>query len=326
MPYQPRAYPAENTEDSFWPSFTDVMMVILMIFMLVVIAVILSNTRLMDQLRNSLMAEQEASQLVEFTLQENATLEEQLEYYKRRVAATEMELLQTKAQQEDTQQQLLSARTDLSHLRDEERQQQALLTQRSAQIDSLRADLGEQRGEVRQLQQQLAELQRTSSDEAQRLQSELSLAQESLQQAQRESSERKTLVSALREQMESSQQRLASLEGDYAELDQKYQKLVKPSRSAKNKTVVEVMYQRSGYRIRAPGQNKYRHISYSVLETELSGLKEQYGNDLYVKIIIPKNSGLSYNEAWRFTSDMLNKYDYYYQQDNSLPAVEENEN
>jgi hypothetical protein len=35
-----------------------------------------------------------------------------------------------------------------------------------------------------------------------------------------------------------------------------------------------------------------------------------------VKIIIPEDSGLSYNQAWVFTRDMLNKYDYYYQEDN----------
>jgi hypothetical protein len=42
---------------------------------------------------------------------------------------------------------------------------------------------------------------------------------------------------------------------------------------------------------------------------------------LYVKVIIPDNSGLSYNEAWRFTNDMLTRYDYYSQPDSSVPAA-----
>jgi hypothetical protein len=33
-----------------------------------------------------------------------------------------------------------------------------------------------------------------------------------------------------------------------------------------------------------------------------------------VKVIIPGDSGLSYNEAWNFTRDILSKYDYYYQE------------
>jgi hypothetical protein len=34
-----------------------------------------------------------------------------------------------------------------------------------------------------------------------------------------------------------------------------------------------------------------------------------------VKVIIPEDSGLSYNEAWTFTQDILTSYDYYYQDD-----------
>jgi hypothetical protein len=45
----------------------------------------------------------------------------------------------------------------------------------------------------------------------------------------------------------------------------------------------------------------------------LKQLKDTYKDILYVKIIIPDNSGLSYNEAWDFMSGMLDKYDYYYQ-------------
>ena len=46
----------------------------------------------------------------------------------------------------------------------------------------------------------------------------------------------------------------------------------------------------------------------------MGALKDKYGNLLYVKLIIPDDSGLSYNEAWSFTVDMLDKYDYYHQQ------------
>ena len=45
---------------------------------------------------------------------------------------------------------------------------------------------------------------------------------------------------------------------------------------------------------------------------ELQRLAEQKKNGLYVKIIIPEDSGLSYNEAWEFTSHLHGNYDYYF--------------
>jgi hypothetical protein len=32
-----------------------------------------------------------------------------------------------------------------------------------------------------------------------------------------------------------------------------------------------------------------------------------------VKVVIPEESGLSYNEAWKFTFTLLEQYDYYHQ-------------
>ena len=50
-----------------------------------------------------------------------------------------------------------------------------------------------------------------------------------------------------------------------------------------------------------------------MIHKQLLKLKQKYGDNLYVKVIIPENSGLSYNEAWQFMQDIFNKYDYYYQ-------------
>jgi len=311
-----------NHEESFWPSFTDIMMVIVMIFMLVVVAVVISNTQLMDQLRNSVAAEQQASQLAEFTLQENATLEEQLEYFKRQLSATEMELLQTKAEREATQEALVAARNQVDRLQDTQAEQQAVLGQRDQQVTALRTDLAAQQRAVTALQAELEQVRRDNETEQQQLSSELQQTQAELEDAQTTSAERETVIAELRANMESSQQDLASLKVEYEELDEKYQKLIKPSRSSKNKTVVEVTYRRSGYRIRPPDSANYRNVSRSRLESQLSDLKAEHGDDLYVKIIIPENSGLSYNEAWVFTRDMLNKYDYYYQDSETVGRQE----
>jgi hypothetical protein len=34
------------------------------------------------------------------------------------------------------------------------------------------------------------------------------------------------------------------------------------------------------------------------MHTRLAGLKKKYADILYIKIIFPEDSGLSYNEAW----------------------------
>jgi hypothetical protein len=49
------------------------------------------------------------------------------------------------------------------------------------------------------------------------------------------------------------------------------------------------------------------------LNKRLAKLKDTYAGNLYVKVIIPEDSGLSYSEAWNFTYDLLRNYDYYHQ-------------
>lgn len=342
-------YEIDNTEDSFWPSFTDIMMVIVMTFLLVTVAVVLSNTRLLDELKSSLVAEEQASQLAEFTLQENATLEEQLEYFQQRSSALELELLRNRAQDEETRKQLAQSMAEVSRLEDLELSQARTIERREQELASLQESLQQQVSAASQLQSDLNQSQQELASERTRLQSELAQAQEQLMlestrlqgeldvarqnlaletgrlQSELESARNELTASqeeiqnnelslaALREQTAAESLRLASLEGEYDELNEKYQKLLKPTRSSKGKTVVDVMYRKSGYRIRRPGEQDYRNVSLAKMNSELAALKAEHGAELYVKIIIPENSGLSYNQAWVFTRDMLNKYDYYYQ-------------
>jgi len=63
-----------------------------------------------------------------------------------------------------------------------------------------------------------------------------------------------------------------------------------------------------------PGDSEFTRLSLAEVETRLDKLKLQYGNDLYIKIIIPEDSGLTYSEAWDFMRSLLVKYDYYYQE------------
>ncbi|MDX9989406.1 MULTISPECIES: hypothetical protein [Thiothrix] len=276
----------DEFEESFWPSFTDVMMVITMIFLIVTVAVVLTNTRLLDDLRHSVKAEQsaqqsaqkaaeealqasrqaqKAEQLAEFQLKANASLEEQLEYLQQRSSSLEMELLRSRAAAEAT----ASAASE----------RDALLSRLEAQ----QSEYG----------------------------NTLKLREQSIAMLQTELNSKNTEIAGLTSKADQSEKQLLSLQGEYTELDQKYQKLLKPARSSKGKQVVEVVYSKSGYNIRKPGEATLRNIGRAALDAELSALKAQHGTELYVKVVIPDNSGLSYNEAWRFTSEMLAKYDYY---------------
>ena len=283
----------DEYEESFWPSFTDIMMVITMIFLIVTVAVVLTNTRLLDNLRNSVLAEQaaqleaqksaleaqlaaqeaqraafeaqKATQQAEFQLQANATLEEQLEYLQQRSSSLEMELLRSRAETEEIRNTSTEKDAELARLQTLSREQADTLGLRDKEIVELQTNLDEKSSQIIGLQ--------TKVDD--------------------------------------SEKQLLSLQGEFTELDQKYQKLLKPARSSKGKQVVEVVYSKNGYSIRKPGEAAARSINRSALDSELSALKTQHGTELYVKVIIPDNSGLSYNEAWRFTSEMLKKYDYY---------------
>ncbi len=65
-------------ENSFWPSFTDIMMVVTMIFLMATSLLVVRNWQLVAELQESITAERIASQLIESTSQENVTLEERL--------------------------------------------------------------------------------------------------------------------------------------------------------------------------------------------------------------------------------------------------------
>ena len=123
-------------------------------------------------------------------------------------------------------------------------------------------------------------------------------------------------LNALRNEDET---KLLSLKGEFDSLDTKYQKLLRPARSSSGKVVVSVWFSKQGgrstYKIREDASGEFRNLTRSEMSASLARLKDQHGKELYVKVIIPENSGLSYNDAWTFTTDMQRAYDYYYQDD-----------
>ena len=82
------------------------------------------------------------------------------------------------------------------------------------------------------------------------------------------------------------------------------------------KQVVSVQFLKmdgqESYLLKDLGKTKWNPLPKDVVFARLKLLKEELGTDLYIKIVIPDNSGLSYNEAWDFTKTVLSEFDYYY--------------
>ncbi len=109
-----------------------------------------------------------------------------------------------------------------------------------------------------------------------------------------------------------------TLQGEFDELKLKYTKLIRPARSLEGHYLVEVRYTKSVGRLIIEYQTTdkpgYSTVSQAVMENQLDKLLEFRKEGLYIKLIFPKKSGLSFNEAWQFTSRLQGKYDYYSQE------------
>jgi chromosome segregation ATPase len=301
--------------DSFWPSFTDIMMVVVMIFMIASTMLMLRNWDLVQELRTTLEAEREAEeqareaeQLARSMFETSATLEEQLAQAQHANSELRIQLMRANEENRSLRAQVSLHEQQLTLLQSEQQQLTASL-QQSRRDARLQAD------QLQQAQAQYEQLTTARDTLQQRLQQVLAELEQSETSRQQEAVE----LDTLRQSSMLSVQQLASLQGEYDELRVKYDKLVKPARSAKGKYMVSVRYWKEGeyyqIRIKKMEETAYRTVSSKELHQELSQLKQQYPGSLYVKLIIPDDSGLSYNEAWGFTMDVLEKYDYYHQGD-----------
>jgi chromosome segregation ATPase len=192
------------------------------------------------------------------------------------------------------------------------------LAQANTEIDSVKTLQQTLDIQVLTLKQQLqsAEFEQEKlTTQLAKAQSDLVASKQSQQQSIADLMRQKQLLS---QEVEAYNQQLLALKGDYETVKTKYEDLIKPARSAKGKYIVEVYYIRGAggevIRYKQPGNADFIDLSLAQVEKRLTKLKREKGNDLYVKIIIPTDSGLTYNEAWEFMRNLLAKYDYYYQE------------
>lgn len=352
--------------DSFWPSFTDIMMVVVMIFLFATSILIVRNFHLVAELQESLEAEKRAEEVIETTslanasleqrlnnveteiasaTQENATLEERLTNYEQENSLLRLQVLSKKEKLKRVELKRKRLKQEIKGLNDKNTQMlMSIKTQGRELIDSktsilslntentqfktdlsiLKNQLSNQKEQFEnQLQNQIALTDRLNEDNAElstevsnlRTEQEDTIAQ--LEELNTENDENEITINLLQEERQQYNEEILSLKGEYDVVKAKYQKLIKPARSAKGKYIAEVHYVKSDEKnlisYKEPADTDFTELTLNQVETKLNLLKEKYGDELYVKIIIPKNSGLTYNEAWSFMKDLLDQYDYYYQ-------------
>ena len=378
-------------DDSVWPSFTDIMMVIVMIFLMALVVMVVRNFELdrqlvtteisreagvaenrglldtiavletqMQGLRQSLDLSQgerdalrtqllEELKRIERMVADNITLEEQLVTIIAQRNRLSEEKIQLAEQSEERITALTASEADLS------RRMGALSTQfddlklrTTGEIETLGSanlTLTQQLDEVAAQLEQVKVLLQTEQQQRRDLglqveaqDRELSAKQElltQLQSLQEKSTERYTDArakidrlnesinrrqlenSALQKLADASGNRFRSLQEEYDSLDAKYRTLARPARSPAGKYVVDVWIMKSGdeyrFRLKEPAQTAPVDYTKDDLHQRLATLKTKQGRNLYTKIIIPQNSPLSHDEAWRFTQEILQGYDYYHQ-------------
>ncbi len=278
------------SSESFWPSFTDIMMVVVIIFLLTSMILMVRNWELLDQLRTSMAAEEEAAKIIDDTSAENATLEEQLAQAQNEISLLRMQLLQDAEIQSELKSRLDEKEQAIILVQDDNRQLQKHLNDRQSDIVILNNRLDTMQATLDQLHLDIE-----NKDQA-------------LQAA-------RSRIVVLTQNSQNEARKLSDLLEEYDILKVKYDKLVRPARTARGKHVVSVNYERIDgkprIRIKDAGEAQYTTVSNSQLHQRLTALKKRHPGKLYIKIVIPKESGLTYSEAWTFMKDLLDKYDYY---------------
>ncbi|OOZ41544.1 hypothetical protein BOW53_03275 [Solemya pervernicosa gill symbiont] len=295
-----------SVSENYWPSLTDIMTVVVMIFMLASTVLIVRNWELMAELRNTMEAEQRAASMARNVADANATLEEQLASAQHQLSLLRMQMMQ--AQETDAEKS--------RQLAEREAQQLAL----ESQLEQLRNQLNQTEQQRSLLSDQLQQANSRYTElkaEHETQLAQLSNAEEKITALELNNQKQADALIDLKQQQLSSTRSFTSLQGEYDDLKVKYDKLVRPARTPVGKHVVEVRFEKiSGNKRIAirEGEAEYRQLTMEQLNNELGALKQAHPGMLYVKIVIPDESGLSYNEAWNFTKQILQEYDYYHQE------------
>jgi len=170
----------DKGEESFWPSFTDIMMVITMVFLLVTVMAITNNWKLVTDLQKSIQAQRIAA--------------DRMKLFEQRLAGAKLEAANKQLANEKLQAELDAIRAKITEIEGELTSTIALLkrrevtiSQRDQQLANVAADRDKQLATLANRAAALSALQQTqesSQQQVTRLQEALLLKQGELQDAQ----------------------------------------------------------------------------------------------------------------------------------------------
>jgi chromosome segregation ATPase len=292
---------------SLWPSFTDIMTVILMIFMLTMVVVIVKNADLARQLAARMEREQQAREALDAEREAGRKLQDALADREEKLQSKEMEII-LKGDEIRVIRSTLEAKVALISAL------QAKIAADEQTLGRLQEETAAKAAEMEHLQQAHTQQLAALTEQTRRQIEAFNRKFDELMARVREKEDRLAALNAEKTGIELD---LARQRSDYLELEEKYNKLIRPARSPAGKAVAAVQYSKidGEYHIlfKAPDRNSFVLLDETQLHARLRRLKERLQDGLYVKVIIPEDSGLTYNEAWNFTRDILSRYDYYYQ-------------
>ena len=298
----------QGTDISLWPSFTDIMTVILMIFMLTMTMVIIKNADLARQLLFREAEQQKAARALEESRQQQDQLKITITNMEEKLRAKEMEIILLGDEIKVMESSLEAKLALISALEARQRGLQENVQQLESETTAARAEKDRMAQEFEEKMAAISEETRLQIEEFNRKFAALT----------QQLGEQQELVVVLNTEKRDLELALAKQRKAFVVLEDKYNKLIGPARSSLGKMVAAVQYAKTDgqYRIlfKDVDSDRFEEIDRRQLDAKLGHLKTQLKDKLYVKVIIPENSGLSYNEAWNFTRDILSRYDYYYQQ------------
>ena len=206
-------------------------------------------------------------------------------------------------------------RSSLAKARRTEAQQRTVMNEQSEELTRLK-ELNQQLDrEIQQKNQQIAEISDVNVQVRQNIvetKAELDAMRQAYQLRIAELSEIQSLYEARNEQTK-------TLESQIVRLEDEKHLMLRPARSMANRYVVNISYDidengNTLIQYKLPGQENAVQLSYGRLEEILSDLKSERKEGLYTKIYFPNEENVSFGEAWRFTNDIQDKYDYYHSQ------------
>ena len=280
-------------EENFWPSFTDIMMVVVIVFLLSGTVAVLHNWDLSRQVRETAALERQAREQAEDLGLRQTLLQAELGEMRTRMEEARRALEAKTGQLEAREQDLAGA--------------QAALAEQQAQLAGIQEEHARVQAEMRES--------RTVSAERER---DLLEVQRQLAKMREEGVLRERMYVEVEERQRQTREELELLQKEYEEMGEKYAALSRPARSPLGKVVVAARYRKvdgqPSFMLRLPDAPDFESVGEDEMHRTLSQLRQEHGDRLFVRIVIPMDSELTYQEGWRFSLDLLGRYDYYYQE------------